>query len=111
MLSSLGLSGWMVAASVDSSVVIRINQVGYLPDAPKIAVVCATVSSGANRQSFLVRDEAGRVVLGPRSAARTGAFGPCAETWRLDFSAVRKAGRYTIEVGTARSPFVRIGRD
>ena len=111
MLSSLGLSGWMVAASVDSSVVIRINQVGYLPDAPKVAVVCTNVSTGANLQSFIVRDEAGRVVLGPRNAGRSGAFGPCTETWRLDFSTVRKSGRYTIEVGAARSPVVRIGRD
>ena len=27
--------------AADSSVFIRINQVGYLPDAPKVAVVCA----------------------------------------------------------------------
>ena len=87
---------WPVLAAVlvDSSVFVRVNQVGYLPDAPKNAVVCALRSvSGV---SFTLHDHAGRAVLGPKPVTGAGAFGPCVATYRLDFSAVRRAGTYTI---------------
>src|ERR1700753_4298441 len=85
-------------AAPDSSVVIRVNQVGYLPDAPKVAVACALDSTRAIRdtRTFVVRDEHGRTVYGPRKVTPTGAFGPCQRTWRLDFSELRREGRYRI---------------
>jgi len=95
-----------LALSADSTRVIRVNQVGYLPDAPKIAVLCALVSTPP--ASFVVRDADGRVVLGPRRARAAGPFGPCVGTQRLDFSAVRRPGRYTIEAAGVRSPVVRV---
>ena len=99
-----------VSGLADSSRAIRVNQVGYLPDAPKVAVLCAL--SPLPPSSYVVRDAAsGRVVLGPRRARSSGPFGPCAETQRLDFSALRRAGRYTIEAAGVSSPEVRIGRD
>jgi hypothetical protein len=107
LLASLA---WFAGAGADTTV-IRVNQVGYLPDAPKIAVLCAVGgrdSAGARR--FVVRDRSGRVVFGPRTAPTTGAFGPCSKTWRLDFSALRTSARYTIEAGGVTSP-VRIARD
>ena len=86
---------------------IRINQVGYLPDAPKVAVVCA-LAPRAVRQ-FEVVTEAGKRVLGPKPAVESGKFGPCAQTYRLDFSTLREAGQYRIRAGTMISPIVRIG--
>ncbi len=74
--------------------VVRINQIGYLPDGPKVAVVCSTDSTTI--RSFVVEDEAGKVVHGPRSVRPAGAFGPCMETWRLDFSTLRTPGRYRV---------------
>ncbi len=85
---------------------IRINQLGYLPDAPKTAIVCSLDSIPIN--SFTVQDASGRIVFGPRAAKSSGSFGPCASTHRLDFSALRKSGRYTIIAGRAASPPVRI---
>jgi hypothetical protein len=93
----------------DSTSFIRVNQVGYLPDAPKVAVVCALDSAVAT--TFLVKDEGGRVVVGPKRASNTGPFGPCVVTQRLDFTSLRRAGRYTIEAGTAAPAHVRIGAD
>jgi endoglucanase len=93
-------------SSPDSAAFIRINQVGYLPAMPKVAVVCALRPVALTR--FTVEDQRGRVVLGPLSATRDSAVGPCVETWRLDFSALRRAGRYTIRAGTLASPPVRI---
>ena len=66
-------------AAADSGAAIRINQVGYLPNAPKVAVVCVLVTEPSDRFArFIVRNESGRVVYGPRPSLESGAFGPCA---------------------------------
>ena len=100
------LAPLLVAAN--DSIVIRVNQVGYLPSAPKVAVACA-LDSAARLAPFVVRDERSRVVTTPRVAKPAGAFGPCAQTWRLDFTSLKTPGRYTIEAGAVHSPVVRIG--
>ena len=97
------------SSSADSTHFIRINQVGYLPGAPKVAVVCSLDSASVT--TFLLRDERNRVVFGPRRAQAAGPFAPCVATYRLDFSALRKSGRYTIVAGGVQSSVVRIGRD
>jgi hypothetical protein len=96
-------------AASDTITYVRINQVGYLPDAPKVAVACSLDS--VRIASFVVQDERGRTVLGPRRAVRANGFGPCVVTHRLDFSALKKPGRYHVVAGNAQSPLVRIGRD
>lgn len=97
-------------AGADSAdLYIRVNQVGYLPDAPKVAVACALRPRPV--RDFTVVDEQGRRVLGPRPAAAANGFGPCAATYRLDFSALRQAGRYRVQAEGVTSPAVRIGPD
>ena len=107
------LATWMtlvVAAAGDSTAVIRVNLVGYLPDARKVAVLCTLSPSPPDRFArFVVRDVRGRAVVGPLPTRAAGSFGPCAETWRLDFSTLRRAGRYVIESSGVRSPEIRIG--
>jgi hypothetical protein len=106
--ATLALSAARAAAQpADSaSTFIRINQLGYLPDAPKVAVVCSLAAESL--ATFTVRDSAGRTVLGPLRARPTGAFGPCASTHRLDFGALRRPGTYRISAGTVQSPPVRV---
>lgn len=101
----------LAVAAADSTTFIRVNQVGYLPDAPKAAVVCSLDST--HIATFLVRDRTGRTVFGPRRAEPTGSFGPCVATHRLDFTELRRPGRYTIETqgGNAVSREFRIGAD
>lgn len=96
-------------ASPDSAAFIRVNQLGYLPDAPKIAVVCALRPVALT--TFSVVDARGRTALAPRAARKDAAFGPCVETWRLDFSALRRAGTYRVRAGSYESGPVRIGTD
>ena len=88
---------------------IRINQLGYLPDGPKTAIVCSLdqITIG----TFTIQDASGRVVLGPRKTVNSGPFGPCAATHRLNFTPLRKPGRYTIVAGGAASLPVRIDRN
>ncbi|HUQ19032.1 MAG TPA: glycoside hydrolase family 9 protein [Gemmatimonadaceae bacterium] len=88
---------------------VRVNQLGYLADAPKTAVVCSLDQTVI--ATFTVQDADGKVVFGPRKSIASGPFGPCAQTHRLDFSALRKPGRYTVVAGGASSPTVRVGRD
>jgi hypothetical protein len=101
-------------ASAEPTRVIRVNQLGYLPDAPKTAVMCALPDStpGAatppTSVTFIVEDTTGRRVLGPRRVAAAGPFGPCAQTYRLDFSTLRARGRYRLVAADVRSPVVRV---
>lgn len=92
-----------------AAVAIRVNQVGYLPEAVKVAVACAV--QPAQIDTFRVVDAGGRTVFGPAPARAAGSFGPCAATFRLDFSALRAPGAYGIVAGGARSPSVRIAPD
>jgi endoglucanase len=94
---------------VDSVSFIRINQVGYLPDAPKVAVVCSL--EPVKIATFSVRNANGRAVIDRRAARAEGAFGPCVVTHRLDFSSLRAPGRYTVVAGSAAPVTVRIGID
>ena len=69
---------------------IRVNQVGYLPDGLKVAVVCALEARDVDE--FDVVDASGARVYGPKPAERAPGFGPCVETYRLDFSDLRREG-------------------
>lgn len=104
MIHWLSLIGALAADSVSF---IRVNQVGYLPDAPKIAVVCSL--EPVEIPTFTVTSADGRTVIRSRRAAKSGAFGPCAVTHRLDFSSLKAAGVYTITAGRAEPVTVRIG--
>src|SRR5687767_1116894 len=92
-----------VRASVDperDDIFIRVNQLGYRPDAPKFAVICAL--SDVTVASFVVRDADGRTVL-TGSATDTGPFAACVRTWRLDFSSIRTPGTYRVWTGSIAS--------
>src|SRR3954451_12910709 len=51
------LAALLALAATDSTRFIRVNQVGYLPDAPKVAVLCAldSADAGLRRATFVVR--------------------------------------------------------
>ena len=97
-----------LALLADSSSFIRVNQLGYLPDAPKVAVVCSLDS--ARIRTFTIKNERGQIVFGPSRARASGAFGPCVTTHRLDFTRLRQAGRYVIVAANTVSPMFPIGR-
>jgi len=77
---------------------LRINQVGYLPDDIKIALLSS--------------DEplAGTFVVGPfrgEVGPDLGPWGPFAHNYRLDFTAFQTPGRYVVRHGSVESrPFV-----
>jgi len=85
--------------------VIRINQLGYLPEAPKVAVFCGLEKT--ELREFTVIAANGATVLRHAATGANG-FGPCVTTYRLDFSSIRKTGSYRISAGGVTSPAVRI---
>ena len=97
-----------VSAASTANDVIRINQLGYLPDAPKTGVFCSLKRTELT--TFRVTDANGTKVL-ERAAQLAKPFGPCATMYRLDFSSIRTPGNYRIEAGDAVSPTVRVRAD
>jgi endoglucanase len=93
----------------DSTVAIRVNQIGYELEARKVAVICALTPREI--PSFRIVGAGNRTVFGPRRAEPGGTFGPCAATFRLDFSALRRPGVYRIVAAGATSPPVRLAED
>ncbi len=90
------------AASADVGPWLRVNQVGYLPDDPKIAVLS---SRAPLEGSFRVGDL--EAPIGPDQ----GAWGPFAHNYRLDFTALRAPGRYRLRASGVESAEFRVGPD
>ena len=99
----------LAAAPADSSTVfVRVNQLGYAPDAPKVAVACAL--GHQSLATFELRDAGDAVIL--RGKARAAPpFASCARTWRLDFSAVRVPGTYRLVAESLPPVVVHVTRD
>jgi hypothetical protein len=102
-------SGAPRAAPDSATSFIRVNQIGYLPAGRKVAVVCSLAP--ATIGSFEVVDGAGGRVFGPEKAKKDRSFGPCIETYRLDFSALTSEGDYRIRANGLESRAFRISAD
>ena len=88
---------------------VRINQVGYLPDDIKVAVL---ISLDDASSAFKVCDaESGKTVFSGKGVAADGSKWAMKSAFRLNFSAVTEAGRYYIESNGGKSPVFRIGAD
>ena len=89
---------------------IRINQLGYLPEINKAAVLCSKTE--INCDAFMIVD-AGKdsVVFRSNKIEKFGAYGPFAETYRLDFTGYKFEGSYYIEAAGVKSPIFRIASD
>ncbi|KQQ97022.1 heme-degrading domain-containing protein [Massilia sp. Leaf139] len=109
-LSLLCLAAGAACAQTDPSV--KVNGIGFLPDAHKLAVVPAGVPTSAGARFEVVEDAGGKPVLAGALAAPQR-WDPSGETVRIaDFSALRKPGRYRIKAEGAppSAPFT-VGAD
>jgi endoglucanase len=97
-----------IAAVAPAAGAIRINQLGYQPDAPKIAVLCSPDILVLTR--FSVVDASGKIVLSDKPT-QANRFGPCFTSYRLDFSSIKKSGEYRVLAAGMQSPVVRIRDD
>lgn len=76
---------------------VRINQIGYLPEATKVAVFMCNEAVQVNGFE-LVDAFAGEVVWRSDTVRPTGSLGQMQTTCRLDFSALKTDGAYYIKV-------------
>ena len=76
---------------------VRINQIGYLPEATKVAVFMSNEAVEVNGFE-LVDAFTGEVVWRSDAVRPTGALGQMRTTCRLDFSALKADGAYYIKV-------------
>lgn len=92
----------------DSSAWIRINQLGYTTSGNKVAVWCSKDNITVKKFQ-LIDVKSDKVVFSGSTGKAFGAYGPFRQTYRLNFSAVRKAGRYYLQAGEVKSPEFEIG--
>ncbi|GAB2657707.1 glycoside hydrolase family 9 protein [Flavihumibacter cheonanensis] len=95
--------GWMATQQSNPTSWIRINQLGYLPQGTKAAVWASKENQSIS--TFQLVDVAtGKKVFTGKAGTAFGAYGPFQQSYRLNFSAFKKPGRYYLEAGQARSP-------
>lgn len=86
---------------------IRINQMGYLPQSPKVAVFVA--KQNVNIISFSLFDaKTGEKVQTFTTVGSKGAYGPFSSSFRLDFSGFSKTGNYYLQANAIKSPIFSI---
>ena len=94
---------WVTAVSVSAERWVRINQLGYLPSDRKVAVLLC--DDEVQPEAFEVVDVFTRqTVLRSTWLRPMGPLGQMKQTYRLDFSSLRKDGTYVVKVGNAQSP-------
>ena len=89
---------------------IRINQLGYTPDGIKVAVWCSKDTREISNWE-LVEAASKKIIFSGQLSKAFGSYGPFKQTYRLDFSAFKKPGRYFLQVGKTISPEFTIGDD
>jgi len=89
---------------------IRINQLGYQPAGVKVAVWCSKQDLVINVWE-LVDASSKKIVYSSKPGKAFGAYGPFKQTCRLNFTAVKKPGRYYLQAVGVRSPEFEISED
>ncbi|WP_321344089.1 glycoside hydrolase family 9 protein [uncultured Draconibacterium sp.] len=100
-----------VAASVFAQQkVIRVNQLGYLPQSVKVAVFLSVEAE--NAEQFQVFDALNdKLVYEAKVKPVDGTDWGMKTAFRLDFSSVTKVGGYYLKIGETRSPAFQIASD
>lgn len=99
-----------VAFNSNTTEVIRINQLGYLPKSIKVAVFIS--SENRDFSSFTVHNAiSNEVVFKGKTESKPAANWGMKTAYRLSFSNLEKEGGYYIKVGETKSPNFRINAD
>lgn len=89
---------------------IRINQLGYLPNSTKVAVLVS--KEWPSVSSFEVCEAlTDKVVWSSKSVKTFGAYAAFKSGFRLNFSTFKKTGAYYLRAAGVRSPNFRIAND
>ena len=110
-MKKLALLALLVAmcATASAESWIRVNQIGYLPQDIKVAVMI--MEQPEDVKSFKVTNVVTGKTVKLNTIKHKGAQHPFGATARLDFSQIKVAGTYVIEAGSAKSREFKIGKD
>jgi len=89
---------------------IRINNLGYLPQSIKVAVLGSKANMGVTSFS-LVDAVTGKQVYSSKKVTPKGAYGPFESSYRLDFSDFEGTGKYFVQANGITSPEFDINAD
>ena len=90
--------------------VIRINQLGYQPQAVKVAVFLA--SEEIKARNFTLHDAiTGKVVFKGKTESKSATEWGMKTAYRINFSEFQTEGGYYLKLGETRSPNFRINAD
>ncbi len=89
---------------------IRINQLGYTPEAKKVAVWCSKQNETIT-EFQLIDSATNNIVFTAKASTPYGAYGPFKQTCRLNFSGYKKTGTYFLKTGSTVSPHFKINSD
>lgn len=110
ILTLVTLSSFAKNPKESGIAVIRINQLGYLPESIKVAVFGSKTSMEVD--SFSLHDAStGTEVFVSKEPVSKGAYGPFESSYRLHFSDFNTPGKYYIRANGVKSPVFRINED
>jgi hypothetical protein len=89
---------------------IRINQLGYQPGGVKVAIWCSKEQLTIDNWQ-LVDAKSKQIVFKGNIGKAFGGYGPFKQTFRLNFSAFKKPGKYYLQAASIKSPEFKIGED
>lgn len=106
MIKALAISAGIVTACIQTAAqssqdIIRINQVGYYPNAPKIALVTGDFQSdeyAGNFGFFVLREESGDTVFKNSLGSIRSSLNSNIKTRIADFTSVTAPGRYILYI-------------
>lgn len=90
--------------------VIRINQLGYLPNGVKVAV-WGTKGNQIPSTFQLIDSASNKIVFSGTTGKFFGKYGPFNHILRLNFSSYNKPGKYYLKTGNSVSPVFKINNN
>jgi peptidoglycan/xylan/chitin deacetylase (PgdA/CDA1 family) len=94
----------VIAESTDQNQTwIRINQLGYMPNSIKVAVLVSKSEIALN-EFEIIETISNKVEFVSKKIASKNAYGPFISTYRLDFSDFKKQGKYYVKIDSIVSP-------
>ena len=106
----VALIEFLITTNLLAENVIRINQLGYLPNAPKVAVFLSDDSTTIN-YFYLYDSLSGKLVFESETKSANASQWGKQQAYQLDFSAFKQTGGFIIQAGHTNSPSFRISPD
>jgi peptidoglycan/xylan/chitin deacetylase (PgdA/CDA1 family) len=100
----------LLQSHVSAQSYVRVNLLGYRPGNHKVAIWCSSTEQSISTFDIL-EVTSGKVVHSGNAGKPFGAYGPFAQTYRLDFTSFKSPGKYKIKVGETESPEFSIGEN